>query len=61
MDDLAEPYRERAEELRKIADATSDGTARKFFLKSVADYENMAGALDAVAPADRIHPKHPSD
>jgi hypothetical protein len=61
MDDLAEHYRERAQELRKTAGATSDGTVRKYYLKSVADYENMADALDAVAPADRIHPKHPSD
>ena len=45
--------------LRIIADSTSDDTTRKSLLENIASDEQMAMALDAVAPADRVHPKHP--
>ena len=61
MDHTASHYRERAAELQKIADGTLDESARKGLVENIAEYEKMAAALDAVAPADRAHPKHPND
>ena len=60
MDQTASHYRERAAELQKIADSTSDDTTRKSLVENIAEYAKMAAALDTVAPADRAHPKHPS-
>jgi hypothetical protein len=60
MDKKAQHYREEAAKLRKIADSTSDDTTRKNLLSNIAAFEQMAVALDSIAPADRVHPKHPS-
>ena len=55
----AQHYREQAAELRKIADSTPDETMRKSLLKNVSSCEQMAVALDSIAPGDRAHPTHP--
>ena len=59
MDNKANHYRDLAEKLRKIAHSSSDETTRKSLLSNIAAYEQMAIALDTIAPADRAHPKHP--
>jgi hypothetical protein len=60
MDKKSQHYREEAAKRRRLADSTSDDTARKNLLSNVAEFEQMAVALDTIAPADRLHPKHPS-
>jgi hypothetical protein len=59
MDKKAQHCRKQAAKLRKIADSTSDDTTRRNFLSNIAAFEQMAFALDSIAPADRVHPKHP--
>ncbi len=59
MDEKTRRYREQAAELQRVAHEMPDGATRKILLETVADYEKMAGALDEVAPADHVHPKHP--
>jgi len=61
MDEKALHYRERASQLQKIADGTPDEATRKALTDNIAEYEKMALALDSVAPANRVHPKHPND
>ena len=55
--DEARHYREQAEELRKIADSTSDEIMRKRLLKNVTSCEQMAVALDTIATAVRAQAK----
>ena len=60
MDNKANHFRYMATKLRKIAENSSDETTRRSLLSNIAAYEQMAVALDSVAPADRAHPKHPT-
>jgi hypothetical protein len=59
MDEKAKTLPRRDNETRKIADSSSDETTRESPLSDIASYEQMAVALDTVAPADRARPKHP--
>jgi hypothetical protein len=42
-------YRQRAEQLRVIADGTSNPEARETMLKLAKDYERLADAIESVA------------
>jgi hypothetical protein len=63
--DEARHYREQAEELRKIADGTSDEIMRRRLLKNVTSCEQMAFALDTIATAvcaqAKLNVRHASD
>ena len=59
MDEQAKHYRERAAQLQKVADNTTDATARETLLTIAADFERMAAGLEKVAKPDRITSKHP--
>ena len=46
-------YRQRAEDLRKIASATRDKAARATLIQVAEDYERMARARDSIAKWDK--------
>jgi hypothetical protein len=57
--DTAARYRQRAEELRVIADSARDAGTRKLLRGVAEDYERMAGVLERIAESDRNSPKAP--
>ena len=46
-------YRQRAEEVRKIAAATKDKASRATLMQVADDYERMAETRDAIAKSDK--------
>ncbi|HXE04934.1 MAG TPA: hypothetical protein VN579_03030 [Bryobacteraceae bacterium] len=51
--EAATRYRQRAEEVRVIAESSKDPKTRKTLLGISADYERMAQSLDRIAETDR--------
>jgi hypothetical protein len=46
-------YRQRAEELRVIAESSRDGRTRKLLLGVAEDYDRMAETMERIAQSDR--------
>jgi hypothetical protein len=49
----AKLYRERAEKLRAVAQATHDKKAQDLLLQLADEYDRMAGTRDAIASTER--------
>jgi hypothetical protein len=59
MDERVQRYRKRATQLRKIADCASDEVTRTSLLLIVAEFQEMAAALELVKTEDRAKIKGP--
>lgn len=51
--ELAFRYRQRAEEVRTIADGTKDAKMRKILLGVAEDYDRMAKTMDRIAASEK--------
>jgi hypothetical protein len=57
--DTAARYRQRAEEVRVIAESARDAKTRKLLRGVAEDYDRMADGLERIAETDRNRPKGP--